>query len=369
MQETQQSNLQGLKRANRIAARYDHVSYMQALCMVLCAQSGATLLILPSVIGGGYGTGGWLLLILAAVLSAISCLLIAAAYQKTGAGNLEQLFYAAFGKIAGTVFAALFRFYSIMRASLSVGVFCCAVKGLMIPHVPLRAIAFAVCITLFIIIRVELTAIARLSEISAFFLAGALALMMTCLPSMHSAHLMPLVAPFGKPVSDWLAIALFCASGPEIALYFYSYLERVRPRMLLYGVGLGMSVKLYLVFCACAVFGIYAVSYYTWPVITMFKANNVVGLDRPELMLMMFFTVISLAPAYLFTSFAVRIPKKDDKHPIALSLAAVIAVYALCMQIGDVADIPCIMRALGVCYAFFGLLLPLLLWILGRKCK
>ena len=369
MQEVQQSALQGMQRANRIASRYGHVSYMQALCMVLCAQSGATLLILPSVIGGGYGTGGWLLLVLGAIVSALSCILIAAAYKKTGAGNMEQLFFAAFGRVLGTVFSTLFRFYSIMRAALSVGVFCCAVKGLMIPHVPLRAIAFAVCVTLFIIIRVELTAIARLSEISAFFLAGALALVLTCIPSMHSTYLMPLVSPLQKPVSDWLSIALFCACGPEIALYFYSYLERVRPRMLLCGVGMGLSVKLYLVFCACAVFGTYAISYYTWPVITMFKANNVVGLDRPELMLMIFFTIISLAPAYLFTSFAIRIPKKNDKHPIALSLAAITAVYILCMQIGDVADIPCIMRAMGVCYAFCGLILPLMLWLFGRKCR
>ena len=134
--------LGGLRRANRIAAHYEHVSAVQALCMVLCCASGAALLILPSVVAGRFGTASWLLPFAGLAFSAATVLLIAAAYKKSGAPNVEALFDAAFGTHFGPFFCVLFRLYSIARTAVCVGVFACAVKGLMLPELPLKWILF-----------------------------------------------------------------------------------------------------------------------------------------------------------------------------------------------------------------------------------
>lgn len=357
----------GLRRANRIAAHYEHVSAVQALCMVLCCASGAALLILPSVIAGRFGTASWLLPFAGLAFSAATVLLIAAAYKKSGAPNVEALFDAAFGTHFGPLFCVLFRFYSIARAAVCVGVFACAVKGLMLPELPLKWILLIVCITVFPVMRARLTSLARLSEIAAVFLAAALLFMLVCIPAAHTEFLLPLFSPIARAAGDLLPLTLFCGCGAEVALYFYPLLEPARPRTLLFGAALGSGVKLYVLLLCIGVFGVSAISYYTWPVITMFKAGSVAGIDRPELLLMIFITILSLSPACIYAAFASRSMRNGEKQPVVACVVLILLMYLTASQIGDVSAMPVAMRVTGWLYAGFGLFLPLVLAVFARR--
>ena len=99
----------------------------------------------------------------------------------------------------------------------------------------------------------------------------------------------------------------------------------------------------------------------------MFKAGSVAGIDRPELLLMIFITLLSLSPACIYVSFASRSVRSGEKQPLAACVALILLLYLIASQIGDIGAMPTAMRIMGLLYAGFGLLLPLVLAVFARR--
>ena len=100
----------------------------------------------------------------------------------------------------------------------------------------------------------------------------------------------------------------------------------------------------------------------------MFKAGSVAGIDRPELLLMIFITILfRFPPACIYAAFASRSMRNGEKQPVVACVVLILLMYLTASQIGDVSAMPVAMRVTGWLYAGFGLFLPLVLAVFARR--
>jgi len=354
--------LEGLQSANTQAAKYMHISAHQGALMVLCGNIGASFLLLPNIIGGQFQTSAWFVLVSGGVVGILCCTLIHAAYLISKAKSFDELMQNAFGKMLGGFISRLVRLASLFRAGITIGIFVCTVKGLVLPHHSNITLCLLLCAALLFVLRCDAATSARICSIGMLFFAAALALMLTCIPAMHSAYILPIELPAKSELSQMVFYILFCASGSDILLYLYPHLQQKKLRSGVLGSALGCGAKLYALYISCSVFGFYALASYPYPLISMYKANNLIGIDRPELILMILFTIISLTPAHLYASAAIRTEKRSTpSRDLVLTLFAGIVLFIFSMTIQSIEQIPHMLELFGAVFLFTGFFLPLFL--------
>lgn len=356
--------LDGLKSANAQAAKYMHISAHQGALMVLCGNIGASFLLLPGILAGQFQTSAWFVLVLGGAVGMLCCVLIHAVYKVSESKSFEELMQHAFGKIMGNAVSRLVRLASLFRAGITIGIFACTVKGLVLPRQSNVTLCLLLCAALLFVLRCDATTSARICSIGMLFFASALALMLTCAPAMHSAYILPIELPAKSELSQMVFYILFCASGADILLYLYPHLQKNRLRSGIIGSLLGCGAKLYALYICCSVFGFYAIASYPFAPISMYKSNNLIGIDRPELILMIFFTLISLTPAHLYASAAIRTEKESkssSRRDLVLTLFAGAALFVFAVMIKSIEQIPHILELLGMLFLFTGIFLPLFL--------
>lgn len=357
--------IKGLKNANIQAARYMHLSFQQGSMLVLCANIGASFLLLPGIIGGTFQTKAWFVLLCGGLIGVFGCTLIHLAYRSSNAHNLDELFENAFGSVLGTMLSFLYRTASLFRAGITIGIFASTVKGLILPHHKHTAICLLICTALFFVLRCDATAAARFCSIGMLLFGASLVLMLSCAPAMHSAYVLPLELPNRAGLPKMLPYMLFAASGTDILLYLYPYLQAKPLQSSVLGSLLGCASKLYTLFLACCIFGFYAIKSYSWPLISMFNANNLVGIDRPELIFMILFTIISLTPAHLYASIAIRLEGASSRRAFVSSIFACIVLFVTSFAANSLERIPSLLQTLGIVFLFTGIVFPLVLFILS----
>lgn len=360
MIDASKDKLEGLKVANRTARSTENVNGFQVSCAMAGASSGAAFLIMPSIYASLGGTGAWMVIVLSGLISCAGGLLwlMALKLLKTES-TLGALMKHAFGPVWGVV-SALCAASCLVKAAYCLGVLACAAKGLLIRGASIYIIALTLAAVAGLVLSGDLLDMARMAEISSYFLFAAALLSFLCVSAMTPANVLPLFDLRDGGTFALLAAMLFSASGSEVVPVFYpkcAHKEKL-PGFVLLGSLMAMGVNLILYFCVEAVFGIYSTASYTWPVVTMYRVGSALGFNLSELVLILFL-LCSLIPVYALERACCEfVPNFSYRSGYGIRLAVASAALLLSLFVSDVSDIVTLMAIPAAAYLFVGIAIP-----------
>nr|WP_122013430.1 GerAB/ArcD/ProY family transporter [Maliibacterium massiliense] len=360
----------GLARVNRTARAYNKVSRAQVIATIVGSGVGIAYFILPAILVGTMGTGAWAGVLASGGLSLLSGALCVGLLRVSKAQNFSQASVQALGKVGGNIASALVSLFFVVRSALSVYLFVQVISGLMLPRTPPWVIAVLLAALMAFIMSRGLQAIMRINAVSMVFLVLSLLLLFSAWPSMKLSNILPLW-PFALQGQEHLLpLLLYVASGPELMLVLQPHMRQKEQAQRASATGvLGIVIaNLAVIFCALAVFGPYAPAHYTWPTVTLYKLHSFLGLDRPELLVLIVFIVIAMKPSFNFGIAAVdniadqfRIQKKRGRVLLCLGVAA--AMVALSASVRDASSVLGLMRVTGISFGVCALGVPLVIYI------
>lgn len=272
----------------------NQITFMQYIFLIHGVQAGVGLLTLPHDLAEKAGTDGWISIIIGWFLSTLAGLLIVQVMKKYPNGTIIDLLTHCFGKWIGKMAAFVFGLYFAFLASIIFIRECLFIRFWILPQTGLVILMLLLSIPTYLILRNNITVLARYSELVFFMTIWLVFFYFSPLREAHWLHLLPIVKEGWNPIFTAVKITIFSFTGFEIAYFLYPSLKEKQKATigLIIANTLTLLVFLIITIVVFAFFSPDEITQFKEPTISVLKIVEFKFLERIEIVFLSFYVFV-----------------------------------------------------------------------------
>lgn len=274
--------------------KHTKITFMQYIFLIHGVQAGIGLLTLPSELAENAGTDGWISIIIGWFFATLAGLLIIQVMKKYPNGTIIDLITHYFGMWMGKVASLIFCLYFAFLASIIFIRECLFIQFWILPQTSLYILMVLLSIPTYLIVRKNITILARYSELVFFMTIWLVFFYFTPLKEAHWLNLLPIVKEGWGPIFTTVKVTIFSFTGFEIAFFLYPSLREKQKASLgmIIANTLTLLVLLTITIVIFTFFSPDEITQYKEPTISVLKIVEFKFLERIEIVFLSFYIFV-----------------------------------------------------------------------------
>lgn len=310
------------------------INTLRYTIIIISAQIGTGILILPRIIAEKAGQDGWISVLIGWVCSIIaSIFFIQALHLKKNTSN--YIFQSVFGKYIGNTLVIFYTTYFLLEF-WTIFVNCILlIQEWLLPHTSNYTIAILLCIPTYMIVSKGTHSVGSYCEIVFYITICIPLLFLILIPVTGGSllHFLPVLKNGISPVLHAVPSTIFSFSGFEISIVLYPYLQS--KKYALHGVIIAntftMFFYLLIVLISFYFFSPNAILQFAQPVLNLFKLMEFRFLERVDLLLLCLYLIVMSTSwiTFLYSSILIINSKKTPHFKYKTFIFLVISILII----------------------------------------
>ncbi len=202
-----------------------NITSTQLMTLLLSAQVGIGIVMLPSLIAQKAGHDGWICMLVGSVFASLSLFLILKLLQRYKNKSIYEITHLLYGKFLGTVLNIAIILYLIITASMTLRLFVNFVRVTVLPNTPPLVITFFILLPSTYVVRYGLISLSRINSNTYVTSALTVLFLLATRKNLHFSFLLPIGESGILPILQGSLSAFFAFLGLELVTIFYPHVS------------------------------------------------------------------------------------------------------------------------------------------------
>ncbi|WP_026476264.1 GerAB/ArcD/ProY family transporter [Alkaliphilus transvaalensis] len=345
------------------------ISAIQAYIIIVSIMIGTGILNLARVVSEVSKQDAWISVLINGIFISLIIGLITYTVGRFPELNFLQYCSYLLSKPIGYLISFAYIIYSIAFTATIISFLTEMASTWLLPNTPIFIISFIIVITGVYMIQHGLTVLARYNEVIVFLLIPLALLIFVGMPEVRLINLRPVGATGITAILKGVVPSFYAFAGYEVIMIYYPYISNKSKHITKYSV---LSILLVTIFYTAtvisqiALYGHEEIQHVLYPSINYLRAVDFPFIERMELFFTIFWTLTVLGTVglqYFATSIVLQSVFKNKTTRFFTYLLAPL-VFGLSLYPQNTPQVADIGSIIGNLNFFFGILLPIILFIM-----
>jgi len=346
------------------------ITALQSYIIIISIMIGTGILGLSRVVSDIAQQDAWISVLLNGIFISIIMAVIIHTVRKYPEDNFLQYISYLLSKPIAYLVTIAYIIYATLATATIIRFLLEMIRTWLLETTPMAILSLILVLTAVYMVKNGLTIVARFNEVLFFYLIVFILLILVALPETQLINLRPVGGSGIKSIIKGAIPSFYAFGGYEVILVYYTYISDKNTKILKYSVLSVLSVTLFYTITVAsqiALFGPDELSRVLYPSMNYLRAVDFPVFERMELFFTVFwsFTVIGTMGLQFFSGCLLsQIVFKTKKAATFAYIYAPI-IFMLTLYPKNTPHLVELSSYIGYMNIFFGLILPLLLFIMS----